>query len=218
VHRTVTLTIAGLALTALSATGCTEFRRGLGMEKVIPDEFAVAPRAPLEVPPDYALRPPRPGQSRAQETSPTEQARQSIFRATDQRTLPPATTDRSPGEGEILREAGVSNVPPNIRELLARDTAQAAPVDSSFIDKLVFWRSSEKPNVDVVDPRAEAQRLEAERIAHPGPDIQGTPVPRDDAPPKPKPVTAKADPNKPTMERAPEKSIWDRLSFWDNLF
>ena len=34
-----------------------------------PDEFAITTKAPLVVPPDYALRPPKPGESRPQELS-----------------------------------------------------------------------------------------------------------------------------------------------------
>ena len=67
----------------LALAGCEDIKRGLGMTKVVPDEFAVVPNAPLSVPPDYALRPPRPGAPRDQETSPIEQAKQTVFRQGD---------------------------------------------------------------------------------------------------------------------------------------
>jgi hypothetical protein len=83
-------TLLVLAFAPLALTGFDSFNRALGLEKVVPDEFAVVSRAPLAVPPDYALRPPRPGAAPSQEVTPTEQARQTIFRAGDQQAgLPP---------------------------------------------------------------------------------------------------------------------------------
>lgn len=51
---------AGLVLAAFSATGCTGLGKALGDGKNPPDEFAIATKAPLVVPPDYALRHPSP--------------------------------------------------------------------------------------------------------------------------------------------------------------
>jgi hypothetical protein len=61
--------------------GCTDLKRSIGLEKTSPDEFAVESRAPLEMPPDYQLRPPQPGATRPQEKSPGQQARQMIEQA-----------------------------------------------------------------------------------------------------------------------------------------
>jgi hypothetical protein len=149
-----------LALASLSLGACDSFNRALGLEKVVPDEFQVVSRAPLAVPPDYALRPPRPGAAPTQEVTPTEQARQTIFRAGDQQAgLPPGAENRSTGENELLRAAGAGTAPPNIRETIARE-ANADPVDQSFVDKLLFWRSADNAAIgQVIDPQAEADRL-----------------------------------------------------------
>ena len=56
--RTVALGVALLAVAALG--GCEETKKALGQVKQPPDEFAVFQRAPLSLPPDYALRPPAP--------------------------------------------------------------------------------------------------------------------------------------------------------------
>ena len=48
------------------------------MDQVGPDEFAVESRAPLTIPPDFALRPPQPGAPRPQETTAAERARKVI--------------------------------------------------------------------------------------------------------------------------------------------
>ena len=55
--------------------GCSSIKQMFGMDPQGPDEFAVESRAPLTVPPDFALRPPQPGASRPQEASSQDQAR-----------------------------------------------------------------------------------------------------------------------------------------------
>jgi Protein of unknown function (DUF3035) len=61
--------------------GCTDMKRAIGLERNPPDEFAVESRAPLEMPPDFDLRPPQPGASRPQERNSNLQARQVIEKA-----------------------------------------------------------------------------------------------------------------------------------------
>ena len=157
------LLLCALSLAPLG--GCTDLRRALGMEKVIPDEFAVVQGAPLAIPPDYALRPPRPGAPPSQEVSTTEQARQTIFRAGDQQATLPDADKRSAGENELLRQAGAASAPRDIRDTVNREATQSAgPVDESFVDKLLFWRSPEKrlgATDVVVNPQEEAQRLKS---------------------------------------------------------
>ena len=69
-----------LALAVSAATlvaGCAAggpFGRGRG-----PDEFAVARNAPLAVPPDFALTPPRPGEADVGTQDPRAQALQALF-------------------------------------------------------------------------------------------------------------------------------------------
>ena len=57
----------------------------LGDNKNAPDEFAIATKAPLVVPPDYALIPPKPGESRPQELSPSERAREVLLGRSERR-------------------------------------------------------------------------------------------------------------------------------------
>ena len=52
------------AVAAIGLAGCQSTQKALGMSKVVPDEFRVVSKAPLAVPPDYALRPPAPGEPR----------------------------------------------------------------------------------------------------------------------------------------------------------
>ena len=109
------------------------------------------------------MRPPRPGAAPTQEQAPVEQARQTVFRASDTQlaTLSPAATDRSEGEDELLKRAGAEDAPKNIRELIANE-ASTAPDKSGFADKLLFWKTSPPslpPGNQVIDPSSEAERL-----------------------------------------------------------
>jgi len=63
------------ASAAFTLAGCAQ--GGLGRQG--PDEFRVARNAPLVVPPDFALTPPRPGEAEQGITDPRAQALQAIF-------------------------------------------------------------------------------------------------------------------------------------------
>jgi len=167
--RSFGFAVLGLMLAPLALGGCTDLKRALGMEKVVPDEFAVVRSAPLALPPDFSLRPPRPGAPPTQEVSPTEQARQTIFRASEQPATLPDADKRSAGENQLLRQAGAATASRDIRDTVNREATQAAaPVDESFADKLLFWRTPEKrlgPTDTVIDPQREAKRLKAPAAA-----------------------------------------------------
>jgi hypothetical protein len=69
-----------LAASSLIA-GCSDFKKSVGLEPTLPDEFAVESRAPLTIPPDFDLRPPSPGAPRPQEKASNQQAKQAIEHA-----------------------------------------------------------------------------------------------------------------------------------------
>jgi len=69
-----------LAASSLIA-GCGDFKKTIGLEPTLPDEFAVESRAPLTIPPDFDLRPPSPGAPRPQEKASNQQAKQAIEQA-----------------------------------------------------------------------------------------------------------------------------------------
>ena len=72
--RNASMLLAGSAAALLSAcAGGGPFNRAR------PDEFAVARNAPLVVPPDFALTPPRPGEPDQSGTDPRAQALQALF-------------------------------------------------------------------------------------------------------------------------------------------
>lgn len=117
-----------IALALPAVAGCS----ALGGRKNPPDEFAIATKAPLVVPPDYSLRPPRPGESRPQELSPSERAQRVLMG--DVTGVAP-----SPGEQYLLRKANALTADPNIRALLNAETGGRGEKDRSFANQLMFW-------------------------------------------------------------------------------
>jgi hypothetical protein len=133
--RSSTPVRAALILTAfaLSASGCAGFRKAVGGGKNPPDEFAIATKAPLVVPPDYALRPPKPGEARPRELSASERARQVLLG--DPNAAPPTA-----GEQEFLAKANAMTADPNIRAVLDIENGQRVEKDRSFANQLMFWK------------------------------------------------------------------------------
>jgi len=72
--RSAPLVLAASAAVLLSGCASGGFGRGRG-----PDEFAVARNAPLVVPPDFAMTPPRPGEADVGAQDPRAQALQALF-------------------------------------------------------------------------------------------------------------------------------------------
>lgn len=70
------LVILGCAVLALG--GCAHKNRA-AFNRTRPDEFAVSRQAPLVVPPDFALVPPKPGAPRPQDADSSTLALQALF-------------------------------------------------------------------------------------------------------------------------------------------
>ena len=77
-HPKAIIPVTLLALGALSMGGCSAFENIGGGKKVSPDEFKIVSHSPLTMPPNAELRPPRPGEPRPQEVTPSEQAREAL--------------------------------------------------------------------------------------------------------------------------------------------
>jgi hypothetical protein len=174
--------VLALAAVALPLGGCSSLDRAFGLEKVVPDEFAVVSRAPLAIPPDYSLRPPRPGAAPTQEVSSTTKAHAAIFRAGDQQAALPDADKRSPGENELLKAAGAGTAAPDIRDTITKES-RGGPVDASFVDQLLFWREPDQklgPTDAVIEPADEARRLKGGQAAAAAavtpPALSGAPV------------------------------------------
>jgi hypothetical protein len=138
-------------------TACHSLRDALGATKNPPDEFAVVTKAPLVIPPEFALRPPEPGAQRPQELEPDEAAQQTVF------GLPPAPPAPSPGtsKGEVmlLAKAGADRADPDIRRTINAESLALDKKDKSFTDRVIFWNKDESKSGQPIDPNAEAQRI-----------------------------------------------------------
>lgn len=156
----VVVICAGVAL-PLAVSGCSQVKTAFGLEKQVPNEFDVVQNAPLAIPPDFNLRPPRPGAAPTQGESPTVQAKETIFRAAgDKGPMSGADAKLSPGEDDILRAAGANGAPGDIRQVINQEDAEGHPFDKSFVDRVMFWRQDKQAQKEVLDPVKETARLE----------------------------------------------------------
>jgi len=144
---------------AFTLAGCgggdADVKEQLGLKKSPPDEFSVVTRAPLSVPPDYTLRPPRPGAERPMEISVREQTRQTVFGVSDTPTTAKATASSS-----FMNKLGANQADPTIRENLNAEMVELDKAEQPAAEKMLFWKEKE-PRGKTIDPVQEQKRLEA---------------------------------------------------------
>jgi hypothetical protein len=157
-----------VAALGLGSAGCAAAGKALGVEKVTPDEFRVVSKAPLVVPPDYALRPPKPGEPRPQELAPESQARLALMGRND--------ASRTQGETLLAEKAGAARADPLIRYVVDDEFGDVAHKDRSFADRVMFWKHDDastaaspvskeaeeaREKAAPIDPAAEAAKVKA---------------------------------------------------------
>lgn len=162
--------LVGSALILLGGCSSDRLARTFGLTRDAPDEYTVTTRAPLSMPPDYNLRPPRPGAVRPQEQSERQQAQEALV---PQTALDAPTTSASVGQAALMQEAGPA-APSDIRRRIDQDARYAAD-DESFIDKVLYWRKPDTQHVQV-DAQKESQRLRQNAALGEGPDVGETPI------------------------------------------
>lgn len=142
----------------LSCVACSSgnARKVLGINKDVPDEFRVISQAPLTVPPDFHLRPPKPGAKRPQYTALDAQAEQTLF-SVESSSLPPRTI----GEQALLNKTqGKSN--PDIRKIIAEDNRleEVEIKEKGFLEKIVDYTRGENDKDPVVNASKEKERIQ----------------------------------------------------------
>lgn len=148
-----------LLISLLALGACSNAKEQLGMTRKPPDEFAVVKRAPLSMPPDYSLTPPRPGAPRPQEQATSEQAKETLFGSTG--GTAPAGSDYV-----LLGKAGAGKANPAIRAQVDAETKEISKENIS-IPRRLFGIGGD-PNqapVSVVDAKKENERLQNNKAA-----------------------------------------------------
>ncbi len=175
--------------------GCDTIREATGNDKQPPDEFAVLTKAPLIIPPDFNLRPPKPGATPLNQSEPTDTAQQSLFGADTATIAKSIPGNMSDGEKMLLASAGAQNADPSIRQDLATDRNKALQSASDdFTNSVLFWQ---KPKDEGLNADEELEKSASTKQ----PDGAKPATPGANAPPKP------ADESQPaTIEKDKKKS------------
>ena len=148
-----TIAFAALLAAAAATSGCGTIQRAVGATKVSPDEFRVVTQAPLTLPPDYNLRPPRPGEPRPQELSPSDEARVALFGEEVGQAA-------SQGERTLVTNAGAGAADPNIRDTIDYEAQGVVRRNEGFVDRLLAFGGSDAPRPAPLNAEDEARRLE----------------------------------------------------------
>lgn len=152
--NTLLLLTFGSLVIALGA--CSGAKEQLGIAKKAPDEFAVVKRAPLAMPPDYSLRPPRPGAPRPQEMATDDQAREAIFGEGQA----PVQGGSGP-ETVLLQKAGAGYADPDIRQRVDAETETMHDRNKPVAEKLFgIGGDPEEASATVVNAAEESERIQ----------------------------------------------------------
>lgn len=162
------LLVAGLALGACD----NSVKRQFGLLRTAPDEFAVAPRAPLSMPPEFSLRAPDPGAPSLPEQIADEQTRTVVF-GTDggpngvrANTTRASVAGETQGERSLLNQTGAQSSDRGIRAVVDQENAALEEANSGLIDRIIDYGTTSgntDPNEVLVDPTAESRRLRENR-------------------------------------------------------
>lgn len=149
-----------IPLVLATLTACSDVRESLGLGRSPPDEFAVIDRPPLSMPPDFGLRPPKPGAPRLQQVDITQRASDALFSNDEANGQKASATLEAPSDAEkaLLEQSNASRAEPNIRTIVDRETSQKVVESPHLVDELLWWKK-DKDNTTTVDAAAEAARI-----------------------------------------------------------
>jgi hypothetical protein len=148
------LLVSGLAVLLV---GCSSIREAAGITKEPPDEFAVVTKAPLVIPPDFNLRPPKPGASPSNQEDPTAVAREVVTGNPPDVVAATRADTYSDAEKALIAKTGAENADHKIRQQLEAENKQMEASDESFTDKVLFGAQPDEGKP--VNADAEAARL-----------------------------------------------------------
>lgn len=171
--RRVISVLGAIALGAPLAACTADLTRTFGFTRDSPDEFTVTTQAPLTMPPDYSIRPPRPGAPRPQDVPDQVAAQQALIPQTALASGS-GTAGMSPGQEALIQQAGPP-APADIRTQIAQEQSKLNGTGESFADRLMFWRSPQPAGI-AVDPERETQRLRQDAALGQSPTVGQTPI------------------------------------------
>jgi len=150
-----------LAAAIVLLGGCSGIKEELGIGvKRPPDEFTVYSRAPLSLPPDYALRPPATATGASQSAAPREVARNALVgNAPGAAPSASALPNSSPGLQALLQRTGGDSATSGIRGQVNQESSILVDADQSFVERLMFWADKPDPST-VVDAVQENKRIQ----------------------------------------------------------
>jgi hypothetical protein len=201
--------ISFMAASSLLVSGCTtKSSNEFGEEKYAPDEFAVYSRAPLSIPPNFGLRPPKPGVTRPQTIITRNQAKEALLSNSSTSPLNKSAgystepeNNQTPGIAALLKNTGATQAKQNIRALVNSETAGlSSGADGGVAEKILFWRKNDTGQKGaVINPATEQRRMR--RTA-----AEGDVVEEDSSP-----TIQRPDDAKNTARNKNEKSFWGSL-------
>ncbi|HEY1962137.1 MAG TPA: DUF3035 domain-containing protein [Rhizomicrobium sp.] len=162
--------IAAIGGIVVSMAGCESVRDAMGVSKQPPDEFAVVTKAPLIIPPDYNLKPPKPGAAPLNQVSPTESAQAALYSDDPNTVAGTITGNYSDGEKMLMAQTGAAAATDSIRQQIAADNANQQSADESFTDHLLFGGGSS--DNEALNADAEKARIDPNKTAQPAEQAQ----------------------------------------------
>lgn len=112
--------------------GCNTLKDTFGFTKIPPDEFQVITKAPLVIPPDFTLRPPRVAQTAQTQYSSSAAARDLLIGA----GTPNEPVSMS--EKTLLKLAGAHEDHSDIRLKIDNESRQTEDAQPSLVERLTF--------------------------------------------------------------------------------
>jgi hypothetical protein len=158
------LKVAVLAGLAMALVGCDTVREAAGVTKEPPDEFAVVTKAPLIMPPDYNLKPPKPGAAPMNQVSPTEDAAATLYGEDPAQIAAQMPNDYSQAEKLLLANTGGAVADHDIRRELTADARSMEETNDTLENKLLF-QSKDLNAGAPLDADAEKAKIDASKSA-----------------------------------------------------
>ena len=159
-----------LSATLLALTSCQDAREAVGLVNTPPDEFAVIDHPPLSMPPDFDLRPPRPGAQPINTVSPSTDAAKALYGEGKMETVQQQGVTSlkmealSPSEKAIINQTESDKADPRIRSKLDKEASQQVVGNRRLLEAITFWKD---PKIveqgTVVDAVEEKARLDKAR-------------------------------------------------------